>query len=239
MKQTQQLQVIEAMKKLGGAATFGKLNSSIDFSGWGTKTPEASVRRIVQYSPYFFRIRSGLWGLKEQEGEILKKFNLSNREKEAANEFSHSYYQGLAVEVGNCKKMGTFIPNQDKNKLFVDKPLKNVANLSEIFPFAYENIMKFARTVDVTWFNMRKMPDAFFEVENSTDFKNSVIKFSELQDFNAKFYIVADEHRRKQFNDVIGFSTFASIKARIKFLSYDSLSELHSQVYKLAMAEFL
>jgi len=224
MNQTQQ--VVETMKKLGGAATFGKLNSLMDFSDWKTSTPEASVRRIVQDSPAFFRIRPGLWGLEEQKDEILKKFNIKLDDKDAPNEFSHSYYQGLAVEIGNFKEMKTFIPNQDKNKLFVDRPLKNVANLSEIYQFTYEGLIKYASTVDVTWFNKRKMPNAFFEIEHSTDFKNSLLKFSELQDFNAKFYIVADEYRKKQFNKIVSeYSTFESINARVKFLSYESLAD--------------
>jgi len=44
---TQTQQVIEAIRNLGGYATFGKLNRAIDFSTWETKTPEASVRRII------------------------------------------------------------------------------------------------------------------------------------------------------------------------------------------------
>ena len=51
---TQTQQVIDTMRRLGGVATFGKLNSEVDFSFWGTKTPEASVRRIVQNSPDIF-----------------------------------------------------------------------------------------------------------------------------------------------------------------------------------------
>ena len=35
------------------------------------------------------------------------------------------------------------------------------------------------------------MPCAFYEVEHSTDMKNSLNKFYKLQDFRAKFYIVA------------------------------------------------
>ena len=52
---TQKQQVIETMKRLGGVATFGKLNSEIDFSSWKTKTPEASVRGIVQVNPEFYK----------------------------------------------------------------------------------------------------------------------------------------------------------------------------------------
>lgn len=47
---SQSYQVIEAMRKEGGFATLRRLNEVVDFSTWKTKTPEASVRRIVQES---------------------------------------------------------------------------------------------------------------------------------------------------------------------------------------------
>ncbi|MDR1898069.1 MAG: hypothetical protein LBR10_14910 [Prevotellaceae bacterium] len=53
---TQIEQVIEVMRQNGGYATFGQLNKSIDFSTWKTKSPQASVRRIVQLNDAFFRI---------------------------------------------------------------------------------------------------------------------------------------------------------------------------------------
>lgn len=50
IKETQEHQVIEALRKEGGFATLRRLNEVVDFSTWKTKTPEASVRRIVQNS---------------------------------------------------------------------------------------------------------------------------------------------------------------------------------------------
>ena len=68
-KVTQEQQVIEVLREAGGYATLRRLNELVDFSSWATKTPEASVRRIVQKSPEIFtrfqddgkaqRIRSG------------------------------------------------------------------------------------------------------------------------------------------------------------------------------------
>jgi len=236
---TQTQQVIEVMERLGGFATFGKLNSAIDFSKWKTKTPEASVRRIVQDSATFFKIKPGLWALEENRNDVLKKFNLQSNNENTDKEFTHSYYQGLTVEIGNLKQMNTFIPNQDKNKPFLDKPLKEIATLQEIYNFAYPEIMKYAKTVDVIWFNERNMPDAFFEIEHSTDIQNSLLKFCELQDFNSKFYIVADEYRHNKYNDLINRSVFKSMKKRVEFRNYDSLSDIHSQTYKLSQIEVL
>ena len=43
--------MIEVLRRAGGYATLRRLNELVDFSSWTTKTPEASVRRIVQNSP--------------------------------------------------------------------------------------------------------------------------------------------------------------------------------------------
>jgi len=48
----------------------------VDVSNWATKTPLASIRKIVQDDRYFFKIKPGLWALNEYKSEVLKKFNL-------------------------------------------------------------------------------------------------------------------------------------------------------------------
>lgn len=72
----QKYYVIDAMRANGGYATLQQLNMLVDFSTWKTKTPEASIRRIVQENDEFFRIQPGLWALREYENEVNKKFNI-------------------------------------------------------------------------------------------------------------------------------------------------------------------
>ena len=55
----QKYYVIDAMRANGGYATLQQLNMLVDFSTWKTKTPEASIRRIVQENDEFFRIQPG------------------------------------------------------------------------------------------------------------------------------------------------------------------------------------
>jgi len=43
--------------------------------------------------------------------------------------------------------------------------------------FGYSSLMKEAKSIDVIWFNDRKMPSFAFEVEISTDINRSLIKF--------------------------------------------------------------
>jgi hypothetical protein len=239
MKAKQPQQVIEVMKELGGFATFGKLNSMIDFSRWGTRTPEASVRRIVQQNEAFIKIKPGLWALKEYEDEVLRKLNIANSNDNPDRndeEFNHSYYQGLAVEIGNLRDMDTYVPGQDKNKLFLGRPLQDIAKTYVIHAFTYPEIIRYAKTVDVIWFNERKLPCAFIEIEHTTDIQNSLGKFFELQDFNAEFYIVADEYRHNKFNELINRSMYKPIKERVKFRNYELLADIHSKEYRRTYA---
>lgn len=233
--------VIEVMKANGGFATFSHLYAEVlKVPGvkWGTKTPFASIRRIVQDERFFFKIRPGLWALKDYKDKLpfAEAINPKASEQQQA-EFSHSYYQGLLVEIGNFKKFDTFVPNQDKNKQFLSKSLAQVATLQEFYQFTYEDIIKQARTVDVTWFNKRKLPNAFIEVEHLTEIHRSLLKFVELQDFYADFVIVASGIRRAEFESKLALSAFQPIQKRVKFWDYENVSKLHTNLSELMLIE--
>lgn len=232
MKETQEQQVIRALREQGGYATLKMLNEVMDFSTWRTRTPEATVRRIVQESPRIFRIQPGLWALEEARETVLSRLSIKSGDKKSEEIFSHSYYQGLLVEIGKFRNLTTFVPAQDRHRHFLDKELGAVADTTDILPFTYDTLLRRARTVDVIWFNERRMPSHFYEVEHTTDIKNSLAKFYELQDFFAEFHIVAGNHREEEFRDKISASIFSSIKNRVRFLSYDKVAGLHSALSK-------
>ena len=151
--------------------------------------------------------------------------------------FTHSYYQGLIVEIGNIKGFKTYVPSQDKNKIFLNKPLKEMANLDNILKFTYEDIVQKVRSIDVFWFNEREFPAHIFEIEHTTDFKNSLLKFLELQDFNIQMCIVAHKLRREEFKSKINFSGFKPIKERIRFITYEDVAIWHAKSCALMLTE--
>ena len=225
MKQYQA--VIQTLERLGGQATLADLYREVmkvPGCAWATKTPFASIRRIVQTRPEMFRVRPGLWALRSQQ----KKLGLVEEQADArlsgeATEQSHSYYQGMLIILGNLRGFTTYIPNQDKNKRFVDRSLGELRTLREIPAFSYEALVRRSSSVDVTWFNDRHMPDSLFEVEHSTDIQNSLLKFHDLQDFHARMIVVADRHRRREFDQKIAHRALREIARRVDFLAYDTL----------------
>jgi hypothetical protein len=234
---TQHEQVITVMGKNGGYATLGYLYQNVDVSNWGTKTPFKSINRIVLDKRFFFRIRPGLWALNDMKDKVLETLSIEKNKGKKSEEFNHSYFQGLLIEVGNLKGFQTFVPNQDRGKLYLKRPLGEVSTLKSIYEFSYEVFIKRARTVDVIWFNDRQMPVSFFEVEHSTDFNNSLIKFSDLKDFHSSFCIVADSRRKREFESKISANVFKEMLKRISFMNYDELSTIHTNTYKLLKAE--
>ncbi|WP_297967514.1 hypothetical protein [uncultured Anaerovibrio sp.] len=236
---TQKQQVIETMKENGGYATFQQLNHLMDFSSWKTKTPQASVRQIVQVNDEFFRIKPGLWALTEYKDEVLRRFQIQENNRDSEEAFNHSYYQGIIVELGNMHNFKTYVPSQDKNRLFLEKRLADITTENELPPFTYDCLASRAKTVDVIWFNERKMPSRFYEVEHSTNISNSLDKFYELQDFRADFYIIADESRRRQFNSLMERSMYSEIVKYVKFFNYENLVLQYERECSLANMERL
>ncbi|MBO6245503.1 MAG: hypothetical protein J6N55_04380 [Anaerovibrio sp.] len=236
---TQKQQVIETMKENGGYATFQQLNHLMDFSTWKTKTPQASVRQIVQVNDEFFRIKPGLWALTEYKDEVLRRFQIQENNRDSEEVFNHSYYQGIIVELGNMHNFKTYVPSQDKNRLFLEKRLADITTEKELPAFTYDCLASRAKTVDVIWFNERKMPSRFYEVEHSTNISNSLDKFYELQDFRADFYIIADESRRRQFNSLMERSMYSEIVKYVKFFNYENLVLQYERECSLANMERL
>ncbi|GMV34176.1 MAG: hypothetical protein DYG85_16080 [Chloroflexi bacterium CFX1] len=227
--------VIQSLEKLGGQATLAQLYieaMKIKECKWATKTPFASIRRIVQTRPEIFKVRPGLWALHSYKSELGLADETAAQVKDT--EQSHSYYQGLLVTIGNLRGFGTFTPNQDKNKKFVGTPLGDIRSLQEIPQFSYDFFVKRSRTIDVIWFNARQMPNSMFEVEHSTDIQNSLVKFYDLKDFHARMIIVAHEGRRGEFEQKIQYNAFDAIKGRTNFLGYNALVKQYE--YELLQA---
>ena len=240
--------VIITLEKLGGVATLGQLNQEvfkISDCEWKTKTPFASIRRIVQLDKNIYKIKPGLYGLSklktvnESKG-IIQETEMNKNSKEVID-FNHSYFQGLLITVGNLKKLKTFIPNQDKNKLFLTEKLADIRTLNEIPQFSYSKLVQRSSTIDVIWFNDREMPHSFFEVEHSTDIQNSLLKFNDLQDFHSRMVIVADNRRRDEYLKKIKYSSFTDLNKenRVSFMDYETLSRQYESIIEQQQYEFL
>ena len=231
------------IERLGGVATLSQINQhvfDVVDCQWASKTPFASIRRIVRHTDGIYRIKPGVYALEEFRTELEAKGILvqtdKNKESEEVRTFNHSYYQGVLLEMGRMKHLDTYVPQQDKNRRFLnDCTLGEMRTLNDIPVFSYERLVQRSSTIDVIWFNEHKMPHSFFEVEHSTDIQNSLLKFNDLSDFFVRMIIVADESRRKEFQKKMEFNAFSTLlrNNRVEFLSYDGLDKQYQNALQM------
>ena len=246
---TQPQAVIETIEMLGGVATLNQINQNIfkiEECQCGTKTPFASIRRIVRHTNGIYRIKPGLYALESHRQELenngIVVQNEHNQDSEIVKTFNHAYYQGLLLEMGKMRHLDTFVPDQDKNKQFLNQGvLGDLRTIQTIPEYSYSDLVKRSATIDVIWFNERHMPHSFFEVEHTTDIQNSLLKFNDLQDFSARMVIVADERRHHEFISKMGYAAFKDLllNNRVSFLSYMSLDKQYCQELEKQHFEFV
>lgn len=192
------------------------------------KTPHNTIQERVQRSDKFFRIGLGVYGLCAFKDELFVSQTQPKTEQEKT-ERKHSQIQGMLIEIGNLRGFDTY--TNDKSWIFDGKPLGNLISLKSVPPFTYEKIIaKSVSFCDVIWFSGNEFlyPTRVCEVEHSTDFRDALIKFKELEFFNTQFYCISDENRRSKFESEINKKAFESIKNRVQFQSYTDIEETYA-----------
>lgn len=235
------------IERLGGVATLNQINQhifEIDECQWNGKTPFASIRRIVRHTDGIYRIKPGVYALEDFRAQLEAKGIVEqtedNKESEEVKDFNHSYYQGVLLEMGKMKHLETFVPQQDKNRKFLNGcTLGELRTLDDIPEFGYRKMVQRSSTIDVIWFNEHKMPHSFFEVEHSTDIQNSLLKFNDLRDYFVRMVIVADESRHQEYSKKMEYDSFRELRNRVSFLSYDILDQQYQQEKQRQSFDFI
>lgn len=191
------------------------------------KTPFKTIQERVQRDSRFTRIGVGVYGLTEFLHKI-QKAEMPKKKKERI-EFQHSRIQGMLLEIGEQRQYGTYTP--DKRKTFDGKMLGLIASIIECPRFTFSHIIEESvKFIDVVWFNQRKFPSHVFEIEHSTNFRDALIRFTELQDFTTKFFLIAPEERQDKFKTEIGKRAFGPIASRCNFRSYQNITQYYERL---------
>ena len=65
--------------------------------------------------------------------------------------------------MGKMRHLDSFVPDQDKNKLFLNQSCLGDLRTIQVIPeYTYPQLVKRSSTIDVIWFNDRLMSHSFF-----------------------------------------------------------------------------
>lgn len=143
------------------------------------------------------------------------------------NEITHTGIEGLLIELGNFLGYDTY--TVDSSKVYKDKTLGEIMELSTLPRFAEDRILDTAREIDVIWFE-NNFPVYVFEVEHTTDFAKGLQRMYQLRYFSTNYFLVATKDRKRKYETEIQKDPYFSIKDRSNFLSYEDLTELFNLV---------
>ena len=195
------------------------------------KTPDYTVMERVQRDERFTRIGLGVYALTKYLNKLPKQIEPKNEKEKTSRK--HAEIQGMLLEIGNFKSEVKDTYTNDKKWVFQNKTLGSLATLNILPAFTYERIIKeSASFADVIWFNERGFPHKIFEVEHSTDFRDALIKFMELQDFIAEFYCVSSGDRKIKFEREKSKTAFKPIDSRLNFLTYEQVENDYQNILR-------
>ncbi len=230
--------VERAIIELGYIATLKQIYQvAPKFKKFVGLTPNKTINERVQRDDNFVKLRPGLYGLQNHLDKLPDEYNpYVKKSSKEETIITHSYIQGMLIEIGNIHGFKTFSP--DKSGLFINKRLGEIITQPDLPKFTFEYILKSTKYIDVIWFNERHFPNTVFEIENSTNFRNSLVKFVELQDFVTTMILIAPKEISKtnKFHQEIEKSAFSSIKNRVKFFDYEYVEKLYN--HQIAAKQF-
>jgi hypothetical protein len=148
----------------------------------------------------------------------------------------HSAVEGMLIEIGNYLEYQTY--TSDRNRVFDGKRLGDLCRLQQVPPFTYQELVDTVSRCDVIWFShgQRPFPKFVYEVENTTNFVNSMHKMYQLKDIEARFVLVAPEARRSEFQQRLKDEPFSGVSSRYAFRSFEQVAEFYfncAQHYEL------
>lgn len=233
--------VMEIMKDNGGYAELPDIyeKAIVKYEDiFNKKNYKSNIRCLLQKEDNrYFKIRPGTWALIDFKGKLPKEIEelIENPSISYFNRpTEHARIQANLIHIGKALDFTTYIYGQDKKRVYNSdgKRLQEVVDKVKIPNFTYKEILNKIRTIDVVWFsddisinkNIYRYPEVVFEVESSTNFKDSLNKFNYLKMFNIKrMYIIAPEKREEQFNKIIEQEEYKEIRSRVKFLHYEDI----------------
>jgi hypothetical protein len=139
----------------------------------------------------------------------------------------HSTVEGMLIEIGNYLEYQTY--TSDRSRTFDGKRLGDLCRLQQVPSFTCSELVDTVSRCDVIWFShgQRPFPKFVYEVENTTNFVNSMHKMYQLKDIDARFVLVAPEARRSEFLQRLKDEPFSGVSSRYTFRSFEQVAEFY------------
>jgi hypothetical protein len=131
---------------------------------------------------------------------------------------THECIELRLIELGEMLGFKTY--TSDESKKCGDMELGSKTTLKRE-DLSYDKL----KTIDVVWYKHPYFK--LFEVVLTTDMRSSLVKFIEVADLNAEYFIIALSTDKNRFERALTSAAFDKIRDRTKFISTEELSKIY------------
>ena len=222
--------LISLMDDNGGIASWKYIYDNIESYYPNIKAPrdwQAALRgvlyRELRLGQHFKRIGLGVFALLNyQEKEVIEDIK-------ADAVRTHSYIEGLLVELGNYENYDTYCA--DRNAVFQSNVrIDQLTTLDEFPSFTYPEIVQSAKRIDVVWFNKEgyKYPKRAIEVVNSIGtLEQSLNRMYQLKEFRTEFLVVSPKKFSNRIDRKLLQEPYLIHKERFSVIPYENVIDYH------------
>lgn len=229
----------QVLKANGGSASLQVIYDRIEQfypSAKSSNEWEAGIRgvlyRELKEGSRFKKIGLSIYALTDYQQEVVPQQD---------NIRIHSLMEGMCLELGNTYKYNTY--TADPSALYRDNTyLRNVSSMQEIPPFTYNELIHYAKLVDVLWFSKTKLsfPKYAFEIVDSIGTLNGAInRCLQLQHFRTKFYIVAPACHKTKYEQTMDLEVYQPFKEMFAFKDYEEIQDKYNRLVQGNQLEWL
>ena len=223
----------QVMLERGGTATLNDIYENIEKyypTAKNSKDWQAGIRgvlyREIKNNKMFKKIGLSIYALADYVEAPTPKQKDKIR--------MHSFIEGICLEIGNYNNYETY--TAEPSALYRDRiHLNQIATLSQVPNFTYEEVIREVKRIDVLWFNKKGLlyPQKVFEIVDSIGTLNGAFNRSlQLNQFKTQFYIVAPEKHREKFDQVMGQYPYNSCDSSFSFINYEEIQEYYESIAK-------
>jgi len=220
----------QVLRDNGGSASLQVIYDKIEQYYPAIKSSsewEAGIRgvlyRELNHGTRFKKVGLSIYALSDYQNEQVPKQDKVRM---------HSLMEGICLELGNTYDYNTY--TADPSALYRDNTyLRNLSSIQELPAFTYQEIVHYAKLVDVLWLSKNKLsfPKYAFEIVDSIGTLNGALnRCLQLQSFRTKFFIVAPETHHEKYNETIDLEVYYPFKDMFTFMNYDDMQDRYDHL---------
>ena len=143
-------------------------------------------------------------------------------------QITHECIELILLEIG--RKLGFKVYTADPSKTCNNIRLGDLVNMdkNELREYAGSRLLDPLSLIDVIWYNESRREFYAFEVVLTTDMRSSLEKLTDILGLRAKLFIVADEHRKRDYEKRMKSLAYRAIKDICKFIPLTSIIKIYT-----------